>query len=214
MSKTNIYNSETNTVYWDELLKIPEFKALSETPQNVLWHKEGNTFVHTCMVTKCMLKHIEHDDNLRFQDSDYKEILVFAALLHDVSKAVTTEKGEDGLYHCKDHAIKGVSIAEHILDTYVSDIQPEYKKAILSLVRYHMQPLYILKHRNSKSAILKLANSLEYIDFESLLLLKQCDCEGSIFEENDQYQETLNRVRELYYKVCSYPAKTKVWIKS
>lgn len=36
LSKTNIYNSETNTVFWDKLLGIPEFKELSKTPQNAL----------------------------------------------------------------------------------------------------------------------------------------------------------------------------------
>lgn len=210
MSKYNLYNPKTNTVFWDALLKIPEFKALSETPQNILRHKEGSAYIHTCMVTKGMLKYIERSDNFRFQDPDYREILVFAALLHDIGKSVTTEKGEDGLYHCKDHAIKGVPIAKHILDTYASNIIPEFKKAILSLVRYHMQPLCILSYKNSKSAILKLANNLKYIDFESLLLLKKCDSEGSIFETDDHHEEILNRVRKLYYDVCSYPEKTKV----
>jgi putative nucleotidyltransferase with HDIG domain len=207
-----IYDSKTNIVFWDELLKIPEFKALSETPQNILWHKEGDAFTHTCMVTKCMLKHIENSNEVLFQDMDYRNILIFAALLHDIGKPVTTKKGEDGLYHCKDHAIKGVPIAEHILDVYVSDIKPQYKRAILSLVRCHMQPLYILKQRDIKSAILRLVNNLEYIDFEALLLLKKCDCEGSIPESDDHHEETLRSVRELYYEVCSYPAQTKVWI--
>lgn len=210
LSKTNIYNSETNTVFWDKLLGIPEFKELSKTPQNALWHKEGDAFTHTCMVTKCMLKYIENCDSLHFKDTDYREILVFSALLHDIGKAVTTEKGEDGLYHCKDHAIKGVSIAERILNTYMCDIKVTNKEAILSLVRNHMQPLYILQKKNSKSAILKLANDLKGIDFESLLLLKKCDCEGSIPEKDDRHEETLNSVRELYYEVCSYPAGTGV----
>lgn len=78
-----IYDPKTNIVFWDELLKIPEFKALSETPQNILWHKEGDAFTHTCMVTKCMLKHIENSNEVLFQDIDYRNILVFAALLHD-----------------------------------------------------------------------------------------------------------------------------------
>lgn len=210
LSKTSIYNSETNTVFWDKLLEIPEFKKLSKTPQNALWHKEGDAFTHTRMVTKCMLQYIEDCDNLRFEDPDYREILVFSALLHDIGKAVATEKGEDGLYHCKDHAIKGVSIAERILNTYMCDIKVTNKEAILSLVRNHMQPLYILQKKNSKSAILKLANDLKGIDFESLLLLKKCDCEGSIPEKDDRHEETLNSVRELYYEVCSYPAGTKV----
>lgn len=207
-----IYNAETNTVNWDELLKIPEFKALSETPQNILWHKEGNAYVHTCMVTQCMLEHIDNANDLLFTDFEYREILVFAALLHDVGKAVTTKKGEDGLYHCKDHAIKGVAIASNILNTYAPEIPERNKKAILSLVRYHMQPLYVLKHQDSKKAILKLANNLDGIDFETLLLLKKCDCDGSIFEEDDHHEEILERVRNLYYEVCSYPSGTKVVI--
>lgn len=208
-----IYNPEKNTVHWGELLKIPEFKALLETPQNVLWHKEGNAYIHTCMVTQCMLEYIDNSDDFKFMDPQYREILVFGALLHDVGKAVTTEKGEDGLYHCKDHAIKGVPIAENILNTYATEIPEKCKNAILSLVRYHMQPLYVLKNRDSRNAILRLANNLKNVDFEALLLLKKCDCDGSIFEKDDNHEEILENVRRLYYDVCSYPAKTKVWIK-
>lgn len=208
-----LYDAKTNIVHWDEVLKIPEFQALQETPQNVLWHKEGNAYIHTCMVTQRMLDYINKSENVRFLDLDYRKILVYAALLHDVGKAVTTKKDEkDGLYHCKDHAIKGVPIAEHVLNTYVFDVDDTFKKSILSLVRYHMQPLYILNKRDCKSAILKLANNLEYIDFETLLLLKQCDCEGSIMETPDNYQEVLKKVKELYFEVCSYPAGTRVYL--
>lgn len=164
------------------------------------------------MVTKCMLKYIETDYNSRFQDKNYRKILIFASLLHDIGKTITTEKGEDGLYHCIDHATKGVPIARHILDTYTPDIEFEYKEAILSLVQCHMKPLYILRSKNPGLAIIKLANSLKYIDFESLLLLKQCDCEGSMPETNIQYKEILAQVQELYYKVCSYPTNTIVQI--
>lgn len=31
-----LYNAKTNTVDWDELLKIPEFQALQETPQKCI----------------------------------------------------------------------------------------------------------------------------------------------------------------------------------
>ena len=207
-----IYDAETNVVYWDELLKIPEFKALSKTPQNILWHKEGNVYVHTRIVTECMLKHISDSNDVSFVDYEYREILIWGSLLHDIGKVVTTEKGADGLYHCKNHAIKGVDIADNIINTYVPEISKYSKKAILSLVRYHMQPLYILDYKDSENAILKLANNLNGIDFESLLLLKKCDCEGSITEKEDYHDEILERVRKLFYKVCSYPSGTKVKI--
>lgn len=208
-----IYNAETNTINWDELLKIPEFKALSETPQNILWHKEGNACVHTCMVVQRVLEYIDDSDDKWWCDHDYRDILVYAALLHDIGKSVTTVKGEDGLYHCPNHGIKGVSIAKNIIETYIPELEKYKKIAILSLVRHHMQPFYILKHRDPKKAILKLANELEGIGFEALLLLKKCDCEGSIPEKYDGYKEILEKVRELYYEVCSYPSGTQVYIR-
>ena len=45
------------------------------------------------MVTKCMLKHIENSNEVLFQDIDYRNILVFAALLHDIGKPSYYKKG-------------------------------------------------------------------------------------------------------------------------
>lgn len=39
-----------------------------------------------------MLKHIENSNEVLFQDIDYRNILVFAALLHDIGKPVTTKR--------------------------------------------------------------------------------------------------------------------------
>lgn len=208
-----LYNAKQNSIYWSELLKIPEFQALKETPQNQIWHKEGNAYTHTCLVTQHMLDYISLSDNKLFKDPNYCTILVLAALLHDIGKTVTTEIGDDGLYHCKDHTIKGVEIAERILNTYFKELPDTSKEAILSLVRYHMQPLYILNSKDPKKAILKIVNNLKYVSFESLLLLKRCDCEGSIYDEDDHYLEKLDTVRKLYYEVCSYPAETEVFIR-
>lgn len=207
-----LYNSETNTVYWEKLLKIPEFKVLSETPQNTLWHKEGNAYIHTCMVTQCMLDYIDSKENPLTEDLYYRDILVYSALLHDIGKGVTTIKGEDGLWHCPNHAIKGTSIAGEMILKYAPELAYPQKVAIQNLVRYHMQPLYVLNQKSPQKAILKLANNLKYVGMESLLLLKKCDCEGSISEVDDHSMETLEIVRDLYYETCSYPKGTYVYI--
>lgn len=212
MLKNNIYNPETNTVFWNNVLNIPEFKVLCNTPQNQIWHKEGDVFTHTRMVTECMLNFIENNNKPLFTDCDYREILVFAALLHDIGKPIVTSKDENGIYHNKNHAIKSAEIAENILNTYAPELIMENQKAILSLIRQHMQPLYILTNNDSKKYILKIVNKVKYIDFESLLLLKYCDCKGSITDEYNPYTEILKEVRKLYYDVCSYLAGTKVYL--
>ena len=212
MHNNKLYNAKENSICWEFLLNIPEFKKLSETPQNSLWHKEGNAYIHTCKVAQGMLDYIAKSGDLRCTDYDYREILVLSALLHDIGKPLTTVLGEDGLYHCKNHAIEGACVAEKILDRYVPGFQNEYRRAVVSLVRWHMHPLYILKSKDPKKSILRLANNLDCIDFDSLLLLKKCDCEGSVSEMDDNHKEILEDVKNLYYETCSYPSGTNVWI--
>lgn len=91
---------------------IPEIEKLKRIPQNEIWHKEGNAFVHTCMVVQSALDHISNETIDYLASPEIREILVYAALLHDVGKAFTTKKGEDGLYHASNHAIKSAEIAK------------------------------------------------------------------------------------------------------
>lgn len=208
-----LYDPNTNKVFWDEVLKIPEFKALENIPQNSLWHKEKNAFEHVYNVTQAMLDYIQNDSSKWIVDHDYRTVLVYAALLHDIGKPLTTKLGKDGLYHCPNHAIEGIPIAKKILDADISKFSILLKRSILSLVRYHMQPLYILDAPNPAQFLLKLVNNLNYIDFESLLLLKECDCKGAIIEVPYDYEKILTSIRKLFYEYCSYPEKTLVTIK-
>lgn len=203
-----IYDSITNVFDWNKLDDIPEITKLKETPQNEIWHKEGNAFVHTCMVVQQALDHISNVtlDALKYEPT--REILVYAALLHDVGKGVVTTKGEDGLYHASNHAVKSAEMAVNILKRL--EVDKYLHQAIISLVRWHMQPMYILEAKNPKRAVLKLANNLEQVNMDLLLLLKQCDCEGSIYDTDDHREEILSKVRELYYDNVTYSEGTEV----
>lgn len=205
-----IYDPKTNTVNWNVLKTYPEIARLEKTPQNEIWHKEGNAYIHTCMVTTAMLKYIESGHPfiswITLLSNELKEILVLSAILHDIGKPVVTKKGSDGLYHSKNHAIEGAKIARVFLNEYFKDDPlSNYKiTAICNMIRYHMQPLYILNKSNIKQRLVKLANNLDYVFFDLLLLLKWCDCEGSLYDEEDHYQSILNNVRNRYYDEVSY----------
>lgn len=205
-----IYNLENNSINWDEVLTIPEFKALTETPQNILWHKEGNAFIHTKMVTEAMINATSNHE--KFYDK-YREILIISALLHDIGKPVTTKLGEDNLYHCKNHAIEGAIIAKNILEKHFHKLNKQQKEAIISLVENHMQPLYILNTKNPKNTLIKIINKLKHISFEDLLLLKKCDCIGSITDQENDYMSILDSLRTLYYTEYTYRPGTVVKIK-
>lgn len=204
-----IYDAENNVIDWNEVSTIEEISRLKEINQNQLYHKEGNAFNHTKMVTEEMIKLINNQPNDRFLDPDYRTILVLAALLHDVGKYTTSKLGPDGLWHNPNHAIEGEEIAKYILEKY--DLcNKMWHQAILSLVRYHMQPLYI---GESGNRLHKLVNKLKGISFIELVWLKRCDCRGAIMEYDDNYEQKLDDVLDLFYNVCSYPAGTLVTIK-
>lgn len=197
-----LYDSTENAFHWEKLDLIPEIEKLKQTPQNEIWHKEGNAFVHTCMVVQSALDHISNETIDYLASLEIREILVYAALLHDVGKAFTTKKGEDGLYHASNHAIKSAEIAKDLLVKL--EVDECLHTAIISLVRWHMQPMYILEQTNPEKAILKLANNLNEVNVELLILLKQCDCEGSIYDKDDHRDEILQKVREIYYDKITY----------
>ena len=204
-----IYDAENNVIDWNEVSTIEEISRLKEINQNQLYHKEGNAFNHTKMVTEEMIKLINNQPIDRFLDPDYRTILVLAALLHDVGKYTTSQLGPDGLWHNPNHAIEGEKIAKDILEKY-NLCNKMWYQAILSLVRYHMQPLYI---GESGNRLLKIVNKLKGISFVELVWLKRCDCRGAIMEYDDGCEQKLNNVLDLYYNVCSYPAGTLVTIK-
>lgn len=207
-----IYNSENNTLDWDKLKDIPEIDRLKNIPQNEQWHLEGNAYVHTCMVTQTMIDYIDNSNDCKFEDPDYRTILVFSALLHDVGKGNTTILGEDGLHHCPKHAIESFNMCEYILNTYDFGINPLLKDSIKSLVRYHMQPLYLAKDASFTKSLFKLLNKLDKVSFEELLILKECDVKGSINTETNKTLIELNNVRKTYEHVY-IPSYTKVKIK-
>lgn len=214
-----IYDPKTNTLDWKLLDQIPEIVALKNTPQNQKYHKEGNAFIHTCLVTQNMLDCIELGHPFikkqhMFEDDDFKEMLVLSALLHDIGKSTVTKLGEDGLYHCRNHAEEGIRIADPMLREYFKDDKMKDFKvlAICNMIRYHMRPLYIFNKANPANRILSLANDLKYVLMDALLLLKYCDCKGSLTDEDTRWYETLQKVRELYYNTVTYKAGEEVTI--
>ena len=67
---------------------FPELLPLSETPQDPIWHPEGNVFEHTCYVCDALASL----DEWRSATEINRRILMFAALGHDLGKATTTQE--------------------------------------------------------------------------------------------------------------------------
>lgn len=205
-----IYNPETNTIDFDLVLQIPEFQKLKETLQHSWWHEEGDAWEHTKMVVNKMIDFIDKNQDYQFfNDPQYREILVYSALFHDIGKPLTTFLGEDNYYHCPEHAVEGAKLTETLLNNISLD--NNIKPAIISLVRNHMRPIHVMKSDNPKKELLKLVNSLNGIDFRALVLLKWCDDQGSIHPDSG-YEDLLKKIYDLFLEEISYPKGTYVKI--
>ncbi|HXV21091.1 MAG TPA: HD domain-containing protein [Desulfuromonadales bacterium] len=101
---------------------LPEVFALAEVPQPPEYHPEGDALTHTLLA----LRHLPPAPDRR---------LAWAALLHDVGKALTTREIR-GRLRAYDHDRKGAELAATIL----SRLGMEERTAadVVWLVRHHM----------------------------------------------------------------------------
>ncbi|AEE96704.1 CCA tRNA nucleotidyltransferase [Mahella australiensis] len=145
--------------------QYPELAALIGNPEDPKYHPgERDTWEHTLMV-------VDYAANLR-EKSMHPDVLMWAALCHDVGKPLATHVSKNGRVSATGHDKIGRSIAETLLNRIT-----EHKhliKAVLPLVEYHMQPLLLYKQKNkvTDGQLRRLANSVNY---HELLLLSEAD---------------------------------------
>lgn len=110
---------------------IPELAALARTPQDPAWHPEGDVLVHSLWAADLAA---EHADATHATD-DHRELLVLAALLHDIGKPDTTatRKGRITSYG---HAERGAEIVRS-LGGRLGLPQP-LARPVAAIVREHM----------------------------------------------------------------------------
>lgn len=110
---------------------FPELGALVRTPQNPHWHPEGSAFEHTMQVIDAAAEYEGLADEER-------RVLLYAALCHDLGKAVTTRHASDGRLISHGHEIAGVELARKMWKRISSNKRLGDK--VFRSVRFHMCP--------------------------------------------------------------------------
>ena len=85
--------------------EIPEFAALARTQQDPAWHPEGDVLVHSLWAADLAARHADETDAGAAQ----RELLVLAALWHDIGKPETTRR-RNGRLTSYGHAERGAEI--------------------------------------------------------------------------------------------------------
>lgn len=179
-------NYSVTTINWDYIYSIPEFAALKTLHQSPKWHSESEYV--SGHVEKVIKEAVDYIDS-RINVSDYKEydILLLAAIFHDIGKSTTTFlKESDGLWHHYGHEIESEKLTRRIL----WDLGCEVREPVCQLVRWHMEPFNIMKSKDKVYKMIDLSYKVPSI--ELLYLLKKFDMIGSVAKDksmtkNDSY---------------------------
>ncbi|HUN23086.1 MAG TPA: HD domain-containing protein [Anaerolineales bacterium] len=114
------------------LAEYPALQALVGCAQDPTWHPEGDVWTHTLFACE-YAAHLAEQSKL---SGRARQVLVLAALCHDLGKPICTYQSEDGHIRSPEHDIKGVPIAQ----TFLTQIVTPQKiiSQVLKLIRYHM----------------------------------------------------------------------------
>jgi putative nucleotidyltransferase with HDIG domain len=148
----------------------PWMSALADTPQDPIFHQEGDVATHTFMV----LEELQKDLKFQSLPKQEQECLKAAALLHDIEKRSTTVLEENGRITSRGHAKKGAQTVQTML--YEAGNTPFHiREQIVNLVRYHGLPLWIFEKPSPLKALLQCSFQL---NTQLLAYLAEADVKG------------------------------------
>lgn len=184
--KDDAPSSYFNRISEEGLLQEYPFSLLmrlKKVPQSPKHHPEGNVWNHTMLV-------VDEAAGKKGQSKD-PEAFMWAALLHDIGKADATNQ-KKGRITAYNHEKVGAEQAGEFLREFMED--KERIRHIVSLIRWHMQILFVAK--SMQFADIK--SMLREVDMEEIALLGYCDRLGRL---NADHQTEENNL-EIFMSKC------------
>lgn len=185
--ENHLLNDDKPSIYLDQAVKncmfdnypLSMIKELKEVKQNPKFHPEGNVFIHTMMVVDEGAKHRNKSLN--------KRAFMWALLLHDIGKKPTT-KVRNGKLTSYDHDKVGENMAKEFLKYFNED--DNFVKEVTSLVRWHMQSLFV----NKGSKFQNIDGMLKDVDVNEISLVTLADRLGRGKLNDKDVSQTIDEV--------------------
>lgn len=176
---------------------FPELESCIGVEQNPLHHPEGDVFEHTLLVLDCAAA-------LR-EKARWPLAFMYAALFHDLGKALATETRPDGRITSYGHEVKGLEMCERQLRRLTSQAKLiEYVKNMMWL---HMRPNILAGAKSKKKKTRQLFDLS--VCPEDLILLSRADASGKLDRPYNAANEAFLRERlEDYRRVMQRPMVT------
>lgn len=187
-------------------------EQMRKTPQSPKFHGEGDVYTHTIMVCDALKSLPEYNE----LDEEQKQILLVAAMLHDVGKIYTTVFEEDGDWHSPHHAPKGSRVARELMfkEFGIGGEKSliEFREAVCLLIRYHSFPPHALDQYKGVLKLHKIAsNSLLTPKFSLKLLyiLSKADVLGRKSDDTKEMLDEVELFKEFAIEEECYEASYK-----
>ena len=187
--KPSSYLEESLRNYILDEYPFSMIKDLQEVPQNPKFHPEGNVFIHTMMV-------VDEGAKVREKSID-KRSFMWALLLHDIGKKPTT-KVRKGKLTSYDHDIVGSEMTRKFL-TYF-DEEEDFIVKVTSLVRWHMQSLFVTKNLKFQN----ISSMLNEVNVNEISLVSLSDRLGRGNLDYKEVEDTIIEVNKFKRKISDF----------
>ncbi len=174
------------------LALFPVLEQAKTTPQDPVYHGEGDVWTHTQKVVAELLVLAD------FQAASESEqrILFLAALLHDVAKYRTTVINEDGRIGQPGHSKKGALDARILL--WELGLPFAEREAVCSLIAVHQVPFFAFEDNRHGHTPQWLCHSLSWqTNVRLLCALAEADMQGRVCADKSRALDNIALLREL-----------------
>lgn len=190
----NFFPEAGSATSWTGLAQAyPAFVSeLANTPQDAIFHAEGDVWTHTKMVVDALTG----GDWYGQLSLDDQQTVWLGALLHDLGKPATTVHEDNGRITSKGHSLRGAQDARVWL--WREGIPFAQRETICRLIQFHQEPFYTMRKDDYAHRIRRTSRMVRA---DLLATMTRADAEGRRCEPMTLQQEAVEGV-DLYRLGC------------
>jgi predicted kinase len=153
---------------------FPTLRLLADTPQDPIYHAEGDVWRHTCMVVEELINGEGYAD----ATPDERFVLFYAALLHDIAKPGTTViDPASGKIGQPGHSRRGAIDSRILL--WRAGVPFALREAICRIVAVHQLPFFaVAGNKNGETAEFLIRKLSHELDLRLLCAVAEADMRG------------------------------------
>ena len=183
---------------WDALrASLPVADRMAETPQDPVFHAEGDVWKHTRMVSEIAFRGVlarGDRDNLRGRSA------ILGAVLHDCAKPQTMTREFDevlGRERIRNpgHASRGATLAWRLLTDAHVDLDTRYR--VMTVIGWHHRPAHLMDSDPQEAMIRVLQLTASGTPWRELLDLCRADNLGRVCPDPEEAAAAFDLAEEI-----------------